>query len=176
MRAVVQRVTEARVEVAGRTVGAIGPGLCVLLGIHRADGDREVAWMAHKLLGLRIMADEAGKMNRSVLETGGGILVVSQFTLYGDARKGFRPSFVEAAPGPEGARRYLEVVRALEAGLGRPVPTGEFGAMMQVHLVNDGPVTIVVESPPVQGPPRPSRAASVSELGSLRTWRRRGGI
>lgn len=147
MRAVVQRVIEARVEVEGRITGVIGAGLCVLLGIHKEDSESDAAWMAHKLLNLRIMADADGKMNVSVQDIGGDILVVSQFTLYGDARKGFRPSFTDAAPGPMGERWYLEVVRMLEAGLGRAVATGEFGAMMQVHLVNNGPVTIVLESP-----------------------------
>ena len=146
MRAVVQRVREASVTVDGRTVGAIGRGLLVLLGVHREDTAADVEWMAHKLLNLRIFEDTEGRMNESVLQQSAEILVVSQFTLYGDARKGFHPSFTEAAPGPLGEARYLEVVKALEAGLGRPVPTGEFGAMMDVHLINDGPVTILLDS------------------------------
>lgn len=144
MRIVLQRVTRARVTVGERVTGEIGPGLLLLVGFTEGDGDDALAWMAEKVAGLRIFADDEGKMNRSVQDAGGGLLVVSQFTLYGDTRKGRRPSFVEAAR-PEVAiplyERFLELLRAT----GLPVQTGEFGAMMQVELVNDGPVTLILE-------------------------------
>ena len=144
MRIVLQRVSRARVTVDGRTTGEIGAGLLLLVGFRESDGEAELAWMADKVVGLRIFRDEEGKMNRSVEEAGGALLVVSQFTLYGDARKGRRPSFVEAAR-PEIAiplyERFLDLLRAT----GRAVQTGEFGAMMDVELVNDGPVTLVLE-------------------------------
>jgi D-tyrosyl-tRNA(Tyr) deacylase len=145
VRAVVQRVTEARVTVDGRETGAIGPGLCVLLGISPEDGSAEVEWAAEKIANLRIFSDDEGKMNRSLLEMGGEALVVSQFTLYGDARKGRRPSFVKAAAGPEAEALYGSVVAAVER-LGIRVATGEFGAVMQVSLTNEGPVTILLDS------------------------------
>lgn len=145
MRAVLQRVSQARVAVGDRTVGKIGPGFVVLLGVAPADTDAEARKMAERVAHLRVFADDAGKMNRSLLDTGGGALVVSQFTLYGDARKGRRPSFVGAAQGPEAERLYDAFVDALRA-LGVPCETGEFGAMMQVSLVNDGPVTILLDS------------------------------
>jgi D-tyrosyl-tRNA(Tyr) deacylase len=144
MRIVLQRVTRARVAVGERVTGEIGPGLLLLVGFTEGDGEDALAWMAEKVAGLRIFADDEGKMNRSVQDAGGGLLVVSQFTLYGDARKGRRPSFVEAAR-PEVAiplyERFLQMLRAM----GLPVQTGEFGAMMQVELVNDGPVTLILE-------------------------------
>ena len=144
MRVVLQRVSRARVSVDGRTTGAIGSGLLLLVGFTDADTEESLSWMADKVLGLRVFADEHGKMNRSVVDTGGSLLVVSQFTLYGDTRKGRRPSFVEAAP-PEVAiplyERFLAQLRATEV----PVQTGEFGAMMDVELVNDGPVTLILE-------------------------------
>ena len=145
MRAVVQRVTSAKVTVGDRTTGEIGPGLLVLLGVEQNDGPADVQYIAAKIRDLRIFADDAGKMNLSVLDRQGGVLVVSQFTLAGDARNGRRPSFASAAP-PQIARAlYEEVVRELTAsGLG--VATGEFQAMMQVALVNDGPVTILLDS------------------------------
>ena len=145
MRAVVQRVTSASVTVDGRETGAIGPGLCVLLGISPGDGSGEVEWAAEKIANLRIFSDDEGKMNRSLLEMGGEALVVSQFTLYGDARKGRRPSFVKAAAGPEAEALYEAVVAAV-GRLGIRVATGEFGAAMQVSLTNDGPVTILLDS------------------------------
>jgi len=145
VRAIVQRVTEARVAVGDRATGSIGSGLCVLLGISTEDGPGEVGWAADKIANLRIFSDEDGKMNRSLLDVGGEALVVSQFTLYGDARKGRRPSFVKAASGAEAEALYAGVVAALE-GLGVRVATGEFGAMMQVSLTNDGPVTIILDS------------------------------
>jgi len=144
MRIVLQRVTRARVTVGERVTGEIGPGLLLLVGFTEGDGDDALAWMAEKVGNLRIFADDGGKMNRSVQDAGGGLLVVSQFTLYGDTRKGRRPSFVEAAR-PEVAiplyEQFLELLRAT----GLPVQTGEFGAMMQVELVNDGPVTLILE-------------------------------
>lgn len=146
MRAVVQRVTEANVSMDDIIVGKIGPGLLVLLGVHMDDTEADAEWMAHKLLNLRILADTDGKMNESILDQGAEILVVSQFTLYGDARKGFRPSFTEAARPEAGKALYESVAAKLSAKLGYPVPTGEFGAMMQVYLINDGPVTIILES------------------------------
>lgn len=144
MRVVLQRVSRARVTVDGRTTGEIGPGLLLLVGFIEGDGEEALAWMAEKVVGLRIFPDEEGKMNRSLEEAGGAVLVVSQFTLYGDARKGRRPSFIEAAR-PETAvplyERFIELLRAT----GRPVATGQFGAMMDVELVNDGPVTLILE-------------------------------
>lgn len=145
MRAVVQRVSRARVLVDGETKGEIGPGLAVLLGVGRFDEEEDAVYLAEKTAGLRIFEDGDGKMNRSVAESGGGVLVVSQFTLFGDVRRGRRPSFDEAAP-PERAEalyeRYVESLR--EKGL--QVETGVFQAMMQVELTNDGPVTILLDS------------------------------
>ncbi len=140
-----QRALDARVDVQGRTVGRIERGLVVLLGITHTDGEREVQWLADKLVNLRIFADSAGKMNRSLLDVGGAILLVSQFTLYGDARKGRRPSFVHAAQGDEAEAVYERCIEALSA-LGVEVATGVFGAMMDVSLVNQGPVTILLDS------------------------------
>jgi D-aminoacyl-tRNA deacylase len=144
MRVVAQRVSRARVTVSGRTTGEIGEGLLLLVGFTDADREEALRWMADKLLGLRIFADDEGKMNRSVMEVGGGVLVVSQFTLYGDARKGRRPSFVDAAR-PEIAIPLYERFVALLREAGLAVGTGEFGAMMEVELVNDGPVTLILE-------------------------------
>ena len=144
MRIVLQRVSRASVTVDGRVTGEIGRGLLLLAGFTGGDGDETLAWMTKKIVQLRIFPDDEGKMNRSVEEADGGILVVSQFTLYGDARKGNRPSFIDAAR-PEIAiplyERFVEMLRAT----GRPVATGEFGAMMDVALVNDGPVTLILE-------------------------------
>jgi D-tyrosyl-tRNA(Tyr) deacylase len=145
VRAVVQRVRHARVAVDGRVVGEIGPGVLVLVGVSHEDGSGAARWLAEKVANLRIFADDAGKMNRSLLEVGGEALVVSQFTLYGDARRGRRPSFVHAAQGAEAEELYLEVVRSLEA-LGVSCATGHFGAMMDVELVNEGPVTLLLDS------------------------------
>ncbi len=145
MRAVVQRVTSARVTVGDRTTGEIGSGLLVLLGVEQGDGPPDLHYITAKIRDLRIFPDDAGKMNRSVLDSQGALLVVSQFTLAGDARNGRRPSFATAAP-PEIARGlYEDVVRELRAS-GLRVETGEFQAMMQVALVNDGPVTILLDS------------------------------
>lgn len=145
MRAVVQRVRRARVIVAGETVGEIGEGLLVLLGIRSEDGEREVRWLAEKLIGLRIFRDEEGKMNRSLEEVGGSMLVVSQFTLYGNCQKGRRPSFIDAAP-PETAEPLYERFVHEVSSRGIPTATGRFGAMMDVELVNDGPVTILIDT------------------------------
>ncbi|HTX03126.1 MAG TPA: D-aminoacyl-tRNA deacylase [Candidatus Acidoferrales bacterium] len=145
MRAVVQRVLHASVRVEERTTGHIDAGLVVLLGVAVADRDDDARAMAEKIANLRIFADEAGLMNRSVLETGGAILLVSQFTLYGDARKGRRPSFIAAAKEPLASELYERTGAELER-LGLPVQYGEFGADMRVELVNDGPVTILLDS------------------------------
>ena len=145
MRAVIQRVTEAIVEVDGNVVGRIGPGLLVYLGVGKEDGDKDAEFMADKLANLRIFADEAGKMNRSVIDMGGGILVISNFTLFGDCRKGRRPGF-DAAGLPEPAEVLYEKVAALIAQQGVPVEKGSFGAHMHVRSVNDGPVTFLLDS------------------------------
>src|SRR5207302_5080185 len=145
MRAVVQRVRSARVVVGDEVVGAVGQGLLVLLGVAPADTVAQVRWLADKVVGLRIFADADGKMNRSAAEVGGGVLVVSQFTLYGDCRKGRRPSFIDAARPEVAVPLYEAFVNAVKA-LGVPAATGRFGAMMQVELVNDGPVTILIDS------------------------------
>ena len=146
MRAVVQRVTSASVSVDGAVVGAIERGLCVLCGAGAGDTSAEVAYLVDKIANLRIFTDEQGKMNRSVLDIGGGVLAVSQFTLYGDARKGRRPSFVHALEPVAAEGLYNELVEGLrQAGITR-VATGVFRAMMQVSLVNDGPVTILLDS------------------------------
>jgi D-tyrosyl-tRNA(Tyr) deacylase len=146
MRAVIQRVSRAEVRIAGAAVGRIGPGLVVLLGVGPADTEAVARELAEKVVSLRIFPDDDGKMNRDVTEAGGALLVVSQFTLYGDCRKGRRPSFIGAAP-PELAEplyeKFVEAVRAL----GVRAETGRFGAMMDVDLVNDGPVTLIVERP-----------------------------
>jgi D-tyrosyl-tRNA(Tyr) deacylase len=145
MRAVLQRVTGARVVVDGAVVGSIARGVVVLIGVAHTDGAREAQWLAAKVANLRIFSDDAGKMNRSLTDVGGEALVVSQFTLYGDARKGRRPSFVRASRGPEARALYEQAVAALE-GHGVRCATGVFGASMQVSLTNDGPVTIVLDS------------------------------
>jgi len=145
VRVVLQRVSRSAVRVQGSVVGEIGVGLLLLVGFRSGDGEEQLSWMADKVLGLRIFPDDAGRMNLGLAKAGGDILVVSQFTLYGDTQKGRRPSFVDAAP-PEMAEplyeRFVAVLR--ERGPGR-VETGEFGALMEVELVNDGPVTLVLE-------------------------------
>jgi D-aminoacyl-tRNA deacylase len=145
MRAVVQRVSRARVTVDGRVTGEIGAGLVILLGVGREDTSTVAASMAEKVANLRIFEDEQGKMNRSLLETKGSALVVSQFTLYGDARGQRRPSYIAAAP-PEKAKALYEEFSASLRGLGVNVATGVFQAMMSVELVNEGPVTILLDS------------------------------
>lgn len=146
MRAVVQRVSSAQVTVDGKVVGAIGSGLCVLLGAGSGDGSADVAYMVDKVVNLRIFVDEAGKMNRSVLDIGGGVLAVSQFTLYGDARKGRRPAFTGALEPVAAEALYNEFVAGLRAAGVARVETGVFRASMQVALVNEGPVTILLDS------------------------------
>ncbi len=145
MRAVVQRVSEARVEVEGQVVGRTGPGLMVLLGVGRDDRLSEAQWLADKVAGLRIFSDEQDRMNLSVLDTKGSVLVVSQFTLWGDCKKGKRPSYVRAASGEQAEPLYEAFCGRLRE-LNLEVATGSFGAKMQVHLVNDGPVTLLVDS------------------------------
>lgn len=145
MRGVVQRVSEAAVVVDGRTVGEIGPGLLVLLSVDQEDTDRDIAYMVDKIVGLRIFNDAEGKFNLSIGEVGGSVLVVSQFTLHGDCRRGRRPSFSDAARPEKAVPMYEAVVQRLQdAGL--RVATGEFGAHMRVRLVNDGPVTVLLDS------------------------------
>jgi len=145
VRIVLQRVKSASVAVDGEKISEIGPGLLLLVGVAAGDGEAEADWLAKKVAGLRVVADEEGRMNRSVVESGGEVLAVSQFTLLGDARKGRRPSFVRAAP-PEVAEPLFDLFceRLRGAGVGT-VKTGRFGAMMDVALVNDGPVTILLE-------------------------------
>jgi D-tyrosyl-tRNA(Tyr) deacylase len=145
MRAVLQRVTRASVKVEGETVGEIGPGLLVLLGVARDDAEEDARYLAEKVLNLRIFDDEEGRMNLSVIESGGALLVVSQFTLYGDVRRGRRPSWFEAAP-PELAEMLYELFVAEAGQRGARVETGSFRRMMEVELVNDGPVTILLDS------------------------------
>ena len=145
MRLVVQRVTEARVTVSSSTTGSIGTGLLVFLGVSRTDTVEDADYLTGKLLGLRIFPDADGKMNRNVLEAGGSLLIVSQFTLYGDCRKGRRPSFDRAAPPEQAQDLYNYFVESAKQGP-VPVETGVFQAMMQVHIVNDGPVTILMDS------------------------------
>ena len=145
MRAVVSRVAWARVVADGELTGEIGPGLLVLVGVPHADTEADAGWLAAKVATLRVFDDDQGKMNRSVTEVGGAALVVSQFTLYGDARKGRRPSFVAAAP-PERAAPLVEAVAKSLAGAGVPVASGRFGADMRVESSGDGPVTILLDS------------------------------
>ena len=140
-----QRVREANVTVEGRVVGEIGLGHLLLVGFKQSDTTDQVEWMADKVVGLRIFQDDAGKMNRTLAEVHGSILVVSQFTLYGDVRKGRRPSFVDAAPPEIAIPLYDRFVELLEARHPGKVATGEFGAMMDVSLTNDGPVTLVID-------------------------------
>lgn len=144
MRIVLQRVKRASVAVSGREISAISPGLLILVGVARGDGEAETRWLAEKVAGLRIFNDEAGKMNLSVVETGGEVLAVSQFTLLADTRRGKRPSFVHAAP-PEEAEPLFDRFCALLREAGISVQTGRFGATMEVDLLNDGPVTIILE-------------------------------
>ncbi len=144
MRVVLQRVSRASVTVNGHVTGAIQRGFLVLVGFTRDDGHQEVEWMADKIVGLRVFPDAEGRMNHDLGDCGGGLLVVSQFTLYGDARKGRRPSFVSAAPSELAERLYEEFLGALRSR-GCLVEQGVFGAMMDVELVNDGPVTLILE-------------------------------
>jgi D-aminoacyl-tRNA deacylase len=145
MRIVVQRVKRASVTVNGAISGEIGPGLLLLVGIHENDTEEQMQWCCDKVSKLRIFEDDEGKMNRSVQDTGGGILVVSQFTLYGNSKKGTRPSFIEAARPGKAEPMYNRMIERFRKTTGLKVESGEFGAMMDVELVNDGPVTLIVE-------------------------------
>ena len=144
MKVVLQRVARASVTVEDHVVGSIGRGFLLLVGFAAGDGEEQIRWMADKIVGLRVFADEEGRMNRDVLQVGGALLVVSQFTLYADARKGRRPSFVGAAQPDEAESNYEKFVYELEQRE-LPVATGEFGALMSVELVNDGPVTLILD-------------------------------
>ena len=146
MRTVIQRVQRASVTVNGTTVSSIGKGLLLLLGVEAADTDEDVQWLCRKVLGLRIFDDEEGVMNRNILDVGGDIIVVSQFTLMASYKKGNRPSWIRAAGHEHAVPMYESFVEALIQGLGKPVGTGIFGAEMQVELVNDGPVTICMDT------------------------------
>ena len=152
MRLVLQRVKKAQVEVAGATVGSISTGLLILMGVTSTDNQQDVEYLTNKVIYLRIFPDEEGRMNRSILEVGGSLLVVSQFTLYADCRKGRRPSFDQAAP-PEQARQLYEYFVERLTSRNILVQTGVFQAEMQIHLVNDGPVTFILDSPGRQLPP-----------------------
>ncbi len=146
MRTVLQRVSRASVSIGGTIKGEIGSGILCLLGVHPEDTDADIEWLVKKIVNLRIFNDEDGVMNVSILDHGGNVLVVSQFTLYASTKKGNRPSYIKAA-GPDIAiPLYERFVKTLSDALQRPVPTGEFGANMQVELVNDGPVTIIIDS------------------------------
>lgn len=146
MRAVIQRVSFAKVEVEGQIVGQIGHGLLVLLGVEQADDKADADWLTAKISQMRIFGDENGLMNRSVQDVGGEILVVSQFTLHAATQKGNRPSFIKAARPEQAVPLYEYFVQSLQEKLGKPVPTGIFGADMQVNLLNDGPVTIIIDT------------------------------
>lgn len=146
MRVVVQRVGEASVSIEGRAVASIGRGLLVLVGVGPGDGEEDAAWLAGKVARMRIFPDAGGKMNLSVVDAGGEVLVVSQFTLYASTAKGNRPSFTGAAAPAEAERLYLKLAADLAREIGKPVPTGVFGADMQVGLRNDGPVTVLMDS------------------------------
>ena len=146
MRAVIQRVSRASVTIQNAVKGRIEKGLLVLLAVEEADGTGDIEWLSGKIVRLPVFADDNGVMNRSILETGGDILVVSQFTLFASTRKGNRPSYGRSAGPDKAVPLYETFVQRLSTGLGKPVPTGEFGADMQVELVNDGPVTIIMDS------------------------------
>lgn len=146
MRTVIQRVTRASVSVDGRIISETGPGLLVLLGIEDSDGNNDIEWLCNKIVQLRIFNDKDGVMNLSVQETGGGIMVISQFTLHAKTKKGNRPSYIKAARPETAIPLYNNFVSRLSALLGREIATGEFGAMMQVELINDGPVTIIIDT------------------------------
>lgn len=146
MRILIQRVKRASVSIHGRLKSSIGAGLLVFVGIEAADGEEDIEWLTGKLVRLRIFDDEQGVMNLDVRQVGGEVLVVSQFTLHASTRKGNRPSYIKAAPEPVSRPMYEQFARSVSAALGREVATGEFGADMQVELVNDGPVTIWIDS------------------------------
>ena len=146
MRVVIQRTRHASVSIGGEQKSAIGRGMLILVGIEEADGQEDIDWLAHKIVNLRIFDDEAGVMNRSVVDCGGDILVVSQFTLHALTRKGNRPSYIRAARPETAVPLYEQFCRDLGAALGKPVQTGQFGTDMQVELLNDGPVTILMDT------------------------------
>ena len=146
MRVVIQRVLEASVSISGAVTAAIGPGLLVLLGICEEDGNDDIEWLVRKIAGLRVFDDDAGVMNLSVVDVSGDVLVVSQFTLMASTKKGNRPAYIRAARPEVAIPLYERFCAALSAALGKPVPTGTFGADMQVALVNDGPVTICIDT------------------------------
>ncbi len=145
MRVIVQRVSEAKVTVESEIVGQIGKGLLLLVGVHQTDTEAQLNWMCEKILKLRVFADEEGKMNKSVQDIDGEILVVSQFTLYGDAKKGTRPSYIEAARPEKAEPMYEQMISYLKQNSDLVIEGGQFGAMMDVSLVNDGPVTLILE-------------------------------
>ncbi len=146
MRVVIQRTTHASVTIGGQLKSAIGPGMLILVGIEDADGPEDIDWLCRKIVNLRIFDDDEGVMNRSVLETGGDILVVSQFTLHASTKKGNRPSYIRAARSEISIPLYEQFCEALSQALGKSVETGQFGADMQVELLNDGPVTICMDT------------------------------
>ena len=146
MRAVIQRVSKATVTIAGQLKGSIQRGLLVLIGIEESDSAEDIEWLSGKIVRLRIFNDDQGLMNRSVQEVSGDILIVSQFTLFASTKKGNRPSYIRSARPEVAIPLYQQLVARLELDLGRPLPTGEFGADMQVELVNDGPVTILIDT------------------------------
>jgi D-tyrosyl-tRNA(Tyr) deacylase len=145
MRALIQRVNRASVKVDQKIVGEIGKGLLIFLGISKTDTDKELVWVGDKILKLRVFEDENGKMNKSIKDVNGEILVISQFTLYGDCRKGTRPSFTEAAPAEKGKEYYEKFLKYLKDNFSNKIESGIFGADMKVELLNDGPVTLMVE-------------------------------
>ena len=146
MRVLIQRVSQAKVEVAAQTVGEINSGLLLLVGVGHDDSEADIAWLVNKICNLRLFSDPQGVMNLSLLDVGGEALAVSQFTLFAQVKKGNRPSWGDAAPGPISQPLFDEFVRQLSLKLNKPVPTGQFGADMQVSLVNDGPVTVFIDS------------------------------
>ena len=165
MRVLVKRVAEASVEVAGEIVGKIGRGLLVYLGVGRGDDLQEAQWLADKIIGLRIFPDQNDKMNRDVKNVDGSLLVISQFTLFGDASSGKRPSFTEAMPPEPAARIYEDFVGYLRAQ-NVPVETGRFGADMKVYSLNDGPITLMIDSPAERATRNPGKCAQLSTAGS----------
>jgi D-tyrosyl-tRNA(Tyr) deacylase len=146
MRTVIQRVSEASVAIEGEVKGKIGSGLLLLLGIETNDDESDIEWLCQKIINLRIFPDSQGVMNRSILESNGDLLIISQFTLHASTKKGNRPSYIRAARPEQAIPLYEKFVGKMESLLGRPVQTGQFGAMMQVRLINDGPVTIIIDS------------------------------
>lgn len=146
MRIVLQRVSQASVTISGNTIASIGKGLLLLLGIESSDTPDDIEWLTGKIIRMRVFPDDQGVMNRSVVETGGDLLVVSQFTLHASTKKGNRPSYIRAANPETAIPLYHQFIRVLESAIGKPVQTGEFGAMMDVSLVNDGPVTLILDS------------------------------